>query len=325
MPDKNSPEHDSNREASNKETSNQETSNQEASNQESTNIESSNQEPSNQQHTNQQPDGSNNPYQSPDSSLDVEPEGASLNMLAAPRAVSFGRCVGWIGDGFGYFKQSPGQWILILFLGLAIMIGLSMLPLIGQLIMGLTSYVWFAGLMLGCKALYQGREFSVNYLFAGFKEPLVKLILLSIITGVLNALSMYSVMGDFYLELLKSSADAQQQQSLIMEDPGRFWQLFFFGMLAMIPVMMASIFAPALIAIHDISILKAMQFSFLGCVKNILPLFVFAVIMLLLYIVSVIPIFLGLLVFMPTAFAAIFSAYKDIFTEPHAANDRLEL
>lgn len=309
MPDKNSPEHDSNNDTNN-----------ESPNSEPAKPKSANSDPANQE-----PSGSNNPYQSPDSSLEVEPEGASLKMSSAPRAVSFDRCVGWIGDGFSYFKKSPGQWILILFLGLAIMIGLSMLPLIGQLILGLTSYVWIAGIMLGCKALYQGQEFSVNFLFAGFKDQVGKLILLSIITGIINALIMYMVMGDFYLELLKSSADAQQQQSIIMEDSGRFWQLFFYGMMAMVPVMMATLFAPALIAIHNVSILKAMQFSFLGCLKNILPLFVYGVIMLLLYVVSVIPLFLGLLVFMPTAFSSIFVAYKDIFTEPHVANDRLEL
>lgn len=42
-------------------------------------------------------------------------------------------------------------------------------------------------------------------------------------------------------------------------------------MLLGVPVMMAMLFAPALVGLNNVTVLRAFKLSFLGCWRNILP------------------------------------------------------
>ena len=44
------------------------------------------------------------------------------------------------------------------------------IPKLGPLLFNLLFPVFFAGLMLGCRALEQGKKLDIGYLFAGFRE-----------------------------------------------------------------------------------------------------------------------------------------------------------
>ena len=80
-------------------------------------------------------------------------------------------------------------------------------------------------------------------------------------------------------------------------------------------VMMAYIFAPALIVMHDVTAVEAMKLSFTGCLRNILPFLLYGLVAMLLGIIAAIPFGLGFLVLMPVLTASIFAAYRQIFTE----------
>jgi uncharacterized membrane protein len=62
----------------------------------------------------------------------------------------------------------------------------------------------------------------------------------------------------------------------------------------------------------------AMKASFRGCMRNIVPFLVYGILMLLLSFVAMIPLGLGLMVWVPVAIASTYAAYRMIYTETSA-------
>ena len=56
-----------------------------------------------------------------------------------------------------------------------------------------------------------------------------------------------------------------------------------------------------------------MRSSFYGCLKNAMPFLLYSVVGLLLFIVALIPLGLGLLVFGPVIWGTMYVGYRDIF------------
>ncbi|NVJ59704.1 MAG: hypothetical protein HWE27_04895 [Gammaproteobacteria bacterium] len=271
---------------------------------------------------------STDPYKAPNS--DQEPRDNSTGQerqlrLMAPRKVLLGRSVSWLIEGFDYFKKSPGPWMLTIVVGFCIFLMMSTLTVLGFVVSNLLTYVWVGGLMLGCHAQYQGKTFAVQYLFAGFKKQFQTLVTLSLVMGVLNFIVMYLVIGPIYWDLVVGSANPSPEAKALMENPIALSETLIWGFVATLPLLMMSLFAPTLIVMHNVSVLKAMQYSFLGCSANIFTLLIFGILISLLYVVALIPLALGLLVLIPTVISALFIAYKDIFTSPHVINDHMEV
>ena len=80
-----------------------------------------------------------------------------------------------------------------------------------------------------------------------------------------------------------------------------------------IPLTMAYFFAPVLIAIDGFSALDAMKLSFASCLRNVLPFFVYGVIVALLSLLSTLLLGLGFLVSGPVLILSMYVAYRDIF------------
>ncbi len=240
---------------------------------------------------------------------------ADSKLLAVPRSNPAGRGWGWIRDGFDYFLKFPMQWIAVLVIGLVIMIVLSLIPLLGQLVLMLSTYVWLGGLMLGCEAQSRGEKFEIKHLFAGFSNNAGRLVLLSLVYTVVTLGIGLIAMGPFYLEMMESDFQPGAEMMESMPDPGSILLPLLLAMLIMVPLIMAVWFAPALIVLNDMPLIAAMKLSFSGCLKNMLAFLVYGLIALVLYILAVIPLMLGLLVLLPTLVASIHVAYRDIFIE----------
>src|SRR6266496_3849482 len=89
------------------------------------------------------------------------PSGSSASVPTAGWAVGAGRGGAWWSEGWRYFTLSPVIWIVI---------GLCVIPVIGQIASMLLHPALTAGLMLGCRAQDRGGELTVGHLFAGFGE-----------------------------------------------------------------------------------------------------------------------------------------------------------
>jgi uncharacterized membrane protein len=83
----------------------------------------------------------------------------------------------------------------------------------------------------------------------------------------------------------------------------------------LLPLLMATWFAPTLIVLQEMGVGAAMKASFAGCVKNILPFFLYGVITLVASVIASVPLGLGWLLLLPLLFLSVYTTYRDIYFE----------
>lgn len=253
-----------------------------------------------------------NPYRAPQASVADAPTAAG-ELAAPPNRVDAGRGVQWLMEGFSTFRQAPLAWIGIIVVAFIVFVLLGLVPFIGQLAAQLLGVLFAGGLMLGCRALDQGEDFTIGHLFAGFQRH----------TGPLIMLSVLYLVGFLAIILVVGTLSFGSVMAIMSGDPGRAAQvggativLIFLAVFALsIPLMMAIWFAPALVALHDLAPIDAMKRSFAGCLRNMLPFLLYGVVGLVAAIIATIPLMLGWLVLGPVLVGSIYAAYRDIFLE----------
>lgn len=249
---------------------------------------------------------------------------ADDNIFHPPRSVSAGRGWGWIAEAWPLFKAHPGTWIGAVLLCYLILIVLSLVPLLGGLATTLIGPMLIAGLMLGAHAQYHGERVTVGHLFAGLAQrpgplALVGLLYLLFAIGigliivliVIAALASSGLLNDV-AALDLDTFDQNSIDTLTMMSPALLLSALI-AMLLGIPLAMAVFFAPALVALNNVPVMRAFKLSFMGCLKNILPFLVFGLIAILMIIIGMIPLMLGLILVMPVLTIAVYIAYRDLF------------
>ncbi|MES9814757.1 MAG: BPSS1780 family membrane protein [Candidatus Thiodiazotropha sp.] len=251
-----------------------------------------------------------NPYTTPEAELEQPEEGD----MTGPHGVSAGNGLKWIGKGWWHFKQAPVSWIAVILIWFVLAFVFSLIPILGALVVNVLTPVLIAGLMIGCHEQDQGEDFSVSYLFAGFANNAGQAVMIGVfylIFMILFAVGFAALMFGSIGELAAQQADPEAMAMMF------FSSSFVIGLLVaallFIPIMMAYLFAPALVALNEMSAWEAMKASFTGCLKNILPFFLYSLAAIGLMIVGLIPFGLGLLIVSPILIAAIYSAYRDIY------------
>lgn len=238
-----------------------------------------------------------------------------------PRFLAMGRGSSWWGEGWRVFKASPGLWIGILIVLVAIMLLLNVIPFLGQLVFMLVWPVFAGGLMVGCHALARGQPLQFGHLFAGFQDgrfgPLVVLALLYVLFSAVLAV----VVGGIAFLLLGGSIFAL----MLSGDPSNLGQLASLGvgivsvigiaMLAGLAVAMCFWLAPPLVALSRETPWNAVKKSWSGCWNNVGAMVVYGLIYIGLAIVASIPFGLGWLVLAPVTIGSLFATWREIYGE----------
>jgi uncharacterized membrane protein len=233
--------------------------------------------------------------------------------------ISHGRTVGiargweWLVAAFGLFKKQPGIWILLTLIYAACFFVIALVPVIGSLANLIVTPVFAAGLMIGCKALDADQPLEIGHLFVGFTQNAGNLVVL----GVLSLAAWVAVLVIVGLIMGGGTIAA-----IMRGDPSAIVGVgvsMVIGMLVAlalsIPIYMAMWFAPALIALHGMPAVDAMKASFAACLKNMMPFFVYGVVVVVAAMIAMIPFGLGLLVLVPVIVASLYTGYRDIFFE----------
>jgi uncharacterized membrane protein len=243
-----------------------------------------------------------------------------------PRTVDVGRGVAWLGEGWRLFIPAVGPWILIVIVAIVLNIVLVFIPVLGSISSHLLFPILMGGLMLGCRAIDRGEPLTVAHLFAGFGPKAGSLLIVGLIyiaatiailflvVAVIIAFFGVAVLSDLWSGRDSLSDGAALAGIALVALVGLllFLLLYF-------PLVMAVWFAPALVVLQGAEPWDAMKLSFIGSVRNILPLLIYSVVWTILAIVASIPLLLGWLVFGPVTVASIYASYCDIFEPPRAA------
>jgi uncharacterized membrane protein len=230
----------------------------------------------------------------------------------------------WITAGWEIFKKSPVLWIVLSGLFAIVPILISNLPVIGEPLATLLVPVLMGGLMLGCQALGRGEHLMLGHLFAGFHQRSQQLIALGgigMVWAVLTELLMKLVGGTALVETLSSTQPEQDPTAMLnaIADASGAWLL---GGVMICVYLMASMFAPMLVMFDGMGPLDALITSFKACLKNIGPLFVYGLVIILFMLLTLMTMGLGLLILLPLSQTSAYAAYRDIFAVkgPSASN-----
>ncbi len=257
-----------------------------------------------------------NLYQAPESALVDRDNTVSDLSPTGVKGLPAGSGVGWIKRGFGLFKQNPLMWIVLIVLYGAINMVAGFIPIVGSLAASLLYAVFIGGLMLGCAAQDRGEELEVSHLFAGFKTNTGSLIGIGALYLFVIIVFVVAVFG----AILGGAGGIQILTNPENVDPATFasptMMLPMLVALALfVPIAMAFLFAPALVALGGQSIVNSLKMSFSGCLKNIVPFLIYGIVALILGIIATIPLGLGWFILGPILTASIYAAYREIFTD----------
>ena len=239
----------------------------------------------------------------------------------------------WIRSGFKLFRANPGFINFLWFSTWLMVMGVSLLPLIGQAIGSLVMPGLLVGILHGCRAIDRGEKPNPAMLFSGFKAARASVLRIGMIYLLVSSLV-------FALSLMLTSDTLQPllsgKTSPTEVDPAVAAQLLMQLVITLQVALVLSsptLVAAPLAAWYGLPVGKALFFAMIGIVRNVLPLSVLYLALLMLsfglpyVLASVIGempaivktlgqlalMFALAFVFMPTAFASFYLAIRDIF------------
>lgn len=229
------------------------------------------------------------------------------------------------------FRKNPPQWLLliaVLFVGSRV---LFLIPLIGVIAV-LVAPNFLAGLAHGAQALDQGKPLRLGYLASGFLKNATQLITIGAISLVgqfLMLMAMLLVGGDGISTVSKTmaaGAATPETMEAIRTAAPRMMMAMIVGIGVSLPLIMAVWFAPLLVFFDDVKPLPALVLSLWACLKNILPLLIYGMAVLVPMVIlaplslAVRQPDLGLWLLAPILVPSLYASYKDLFVQSPAVS-----
>ena len=228
------------------------------------------------------------------------------------KKVSSAESIEWIKGGWEVFKKEPGILIVMFLIFFGISIVAAFIPFIGSLAITLLSPAIGGGFMYAARELDQGRNIEIGDMFKVFKQE-----------GMLNQ---FLIMGAIllgvtiltYAVVIVFAMGGAMAASTSHGDPGPlfFIMLFFVMLLALslqLVIMMLLFYGIPLVMLENMKPVEAMKSSFMACLKNIWPLTLFSLILLIPFIIAVIPLGLGLIVLMPIVTMMQYTSFRSVY------------
>jgi uncharacterized membrane protein len=261
-----------------------------------------------------------NPYAPPKAAVLEAATGDEELLIPDGRKVAAGRGAAWLTEAWPLFTAAILSWILIFIIFMVMTLVLAIIPG-GSIVSYLLQPVFTAGLMLGCRDIEAGQPMEVSHLFAGFKQNTGNLILVGLLymVGLIVVTIVAFIPMMIAMPFLAPMFEGLESASItqVAMTVGPLILLFILLVIALaLPLVMALWFAPPLVVFHDMQPMAAMKSSFLGCLKNIIPFLIYGVVGLFFFILALIPLGLGLLVFVPVVWASMYTGYRDIYLRP---------
>ena len=214
----------------------------------------------------------------------------------------------WIISGVQLFKANPVMWVILLLIYLAIMIPVSLVPILGSVVSTLLAPVFAAGMMWGCQALSRNQGFKQN------TSQLISVGGIYMISLLVIAVFVVLMMDRATIELIAQGKDLSPEQASAVLLP------LLVAMLFLMPVLMGYWFAPVLAGLNQMKAVDAMKLSFVACLKNMLPFLLYGLIFMAILmaamwlVVSLHLIFAVVFVaIIPVMMTSLYTSYADIF------------
>jgi len=168
----------------------------------------------------------------------------------------------WVKEGFALFRRQPAE-ISALFLGyMLLMIGVGIIPVIGQVLPLILVPVFAMAFMQACADIEQEKKVYPNLLLTGFRSPafprLLKLGVLYLIAAIVAVGASALVDGGVFWNIM-SGAQRLDEETIRRANLSTSMMV---SALVYTPAAMAFWYAAPLIAWQDMGVAKAIFYSF---------------------------------------------------------------
>jgi hypothetical protein len=229
----------------------------------------------------------------------------------------------WLMQGFVLLRRNFFIWLLFVLMLWGMVFVASRVPFAG-LLLALFTPVFLGGLMLGCRALEKGEELEIAHFFAGFRTNTLSLITIGgfyLIGNVVIAGLMYAIGGQALQQIVSGQAQNVDPE-ILMQAVGPAMVALLAAMILSVPLTMAVWFAPLLVVFGNEKPASALRYSFIACLRNMLPFLVYGLIVLVPLILLMAPFDLanmernpGLWVVALLVLPSIYTSYRDLFRD----------
>lgn len=257
--------------------------------------------------------------------------------MPEPRTVAPLRGAQWLVNALHLYRCAPLQWMAVAFALLALMIASSVVPLAGPIVFALLFPVFSAGLGQAAREATTGRPPAVPDLFAGFRGATGDLVTLGgiyLIGQVLAMTVMTGIGGSGLTELIAAGPRASREAASAVD--GRVLFGLAVGLALLLPLLMATWFAPLLVHFHGERPVSALRASFAASLRNWRAFLIYGLSLLIVALLAAaasqlaaaVPL-LGVLVsfaivgallavMVPVGFITVYASYDDVFAAPPA-------
>jgi len=237
----------------------------------------------------------------------------------------------WLVQGLVLFRKDPAHWLMLialLFIGSRVLLAV---PYLGLLVVLITPN-FLAGLTHGAQALEQGKPLRLGYLASGFLKNAGHLVTLggvSLLGHFLMLVAMTTVAGaalSDVVQTMSTGAITQETVAAMRVAAPRLLLSVCMGLAIAVPVMLAVWFAPMLVFFDDVKPGPAMLMSLWACLRNIMPMLVYAIALMgPLLVMMQIGVALtrqpdmGIWLLAPVLVPSLYASYRDLFVQEPAA------
>lgn len=219
----------------------------------------------------------------------------------------------WIREAFALFRAQPLGWISLLSAWALFSIVLTLIPVVGLPLMLIIQPGLFAGFVLACRDQEVGKPVSVAYLFAGFQaagRPLIQVGAIALFATTLLQIGLH-YSGIF--DSVKPTDDLKQGVEAMQAAIRANLPIWLGAMLLQAVINGALWFTAALIAHQPMPATHAVRWSLYAFAGNFMPLILFGVLLIVLVMLAILPMGLGLLVYLPLYAIAHYTSFKSVF------------
>ena len=237
----------------------------------------------------------------------------------------------WLVQGLVLFRKDPAHWLMLialLFIGSRVLLAV---PYLGLLVVLITPN-FLAGLTHGAQALEQGKPLRLGYLASGFLKNAGHLVTLggvSLLGHFLMLVAMTTVAGaalSDVVQTMSTGAITQETVAAMRVAAPRLLLSVCVGLAIAVPVMLAVWFAPMLVFFDDVKPGPAMLMSLWACLRNIMPMLVYAIALMgpLLVMMQIGAALtrqpdMGIWLLAPVLVPSLYASYRDLFVQEPAA------
>ncbi|OWW20538.1 BPSS1780 family membrane protein [Noviherbaspirillum denitrificans] len=174
----------------------------------------------------------------------------------------------WVKEGFALFRKQPAEISSLFLAYMFLMMTLGFLPLVGQVLPLVLIPVFSMAFMQACVQIEQGKKVYPNLLLAGFRSPAVKRLLklgvLYFIAAAIAVAASAIVDGGVFWDIMSGRKDLDTDA---IRSSGLSLSMMF-SAAVYTPAAMAFWYAAPLIAWQDMSVGKAIFYSFFAVKRS---------------------------------------------------------